>query len=49
MGNGLKLLLMIFLGFLFIMIGIHGSLGSIIGAIVVPDYMQAGAGIIGGP
>jgi hypothetical protein len=40
MGNGLKLLLMIFIGFLLIEIGLTGALGSMLGAIVVPSYMQ---------
>lgn len=39
MGNGLKLLLMIFLGFLLIEVGLTGALGSMIGALIVPDYM----------
>lgn len=39
MGNGLKLLLMIFLGILLIEVGLTGALGSMIGALIVPDYM----------
>lgn len=45
MGNGLKLLLMIFLGILFILVGTTGALGSMIGALVVPDYLQKGPGV----
>ncbi len=40
MGNGIKLLLMIFLGFLFIMAGVRGNVGSMLGALLTPAYMQ---------
>lgn len=43
MGNGIKLLLMIFVGFLCIMVGARGQLGSLLGAMLTPQYMQQGA------
>lgn len=42
MGNGIRLFLMVFLGFVLIEIGLSGKLGSILGAFLVPQYMQAG-------
>lgn len=42
MGNGIKLLLMVMVGFLFIMVGVRGQLGSLLGAVLVPQYMQQG-------
>jgi len=44
MGNGLKLLLMIFIGVLLIEIGLTGAFGSMIGALVTPGYLQSGSG-----
>lgn len=38
-GPGMKLLAMIFLGFLLIEVGLTGRLGSILGAMTVPEYM----------
>ncbi len=40
-GNGVKLGFMLLIGFLLIEIGLTGKLGSILGAILTPDYMQA--------
>ncbi len=41
MGNGVKLGFMLLIGFLLIEIGLNGKLGSILGAILTPDAMQA--------
>lgn len=35
----MKLFLMTLLGLLIVHVGLHGGLGSMIGAIVAPDYM----------
>ena len=40
MGNGIKLAIMIAIGFLLIEVGLTGRLGSILGAALVPDYME---------
>jgi len=42
MGNGAKLLLMIFVGILLIEIGLTGRLGSILAAVIAPEYLVAG-------
>ncbi len=43
MGNGIKLLAMIFVGFLLIEIGLTGALGSILAAFFIPEYLGAPA------
>jgi hypothetical protein len=40
-GNGVKLGFMLLIGFLLIEVGLTGRLGSILGAILTPDAMQA--------
>lgn len=42
-GNGLKLLLMAFIGILCVEVALSGDLGSILGALITPDQMQQGA------
>ena len=48
MGNGIKLGLMVLVGFMLIEIGLTGKLGSILAAILVPDYMQSNSATGGG-
>ncbi len=43
MGNGIKLLALIFVGFLLIEIGLTGALGSILAAFFIPQYLGAPA------
>ena len=42
------ILLFVGIGFLFILIGIQGNLGSVLGAIIDPGSMQASSGAGGG-
>lgn len=44
MGNGIRLALMVFVGFILVEIGLTGKLGSILGAFLLPEYMQDNSG-----
>lgn len=47
-GNGMKLFLMFLVGFLLIEMGLHGTPGSILGALITPAYMSGGNTVQGG-
>ncbi len=41
-GNGIRLFLMAFIGFLCIEVALTGDIGSILGALITPDQMLQG-------
>ena len=47
-GNGIKLFLMFVVGFLLIEAGLNGNPGSLLGALITPEYMQQSNSQTGG-